>query len=170
MPTAAAEHRWSGSAGIRSSDSSRRPREVPVSYATITASLALLVPVATGLVTAGQTIRVGVDLVNFGVVVTDRRGAPITGLTQADFEVLERGKPQQIQFFAAGDVAIAPPLHLGFLLDASGSMDQDMRDVRTAAIKFLNQNESAVDMTLVDFDTEVRRTVFSNDNYPHLIE
>ena len=28
----------------------------------------------------------------------------------------------------------------------------------------------AVDMTLVDFDTEVRRTVFSNDNYPRLIE
>ena len=141
-----------------------------MSYATITASVALFASVATGLVTADQRIRVGVDLVNFGVVVTDRRGAPITGLTQADFELVERGKPQQIQFFATGDVAIAPPLHLGFLLDASGSMDQDMRDVRTAAIKFLNRNDSAVDMTLVDFDTEVRRTVFSNDNYPHLIE
>ena len=141
-----------------------------MSYATITASVALFASVATGLGTADQRIRVGVDLVNFGVVVTDRRGAPITDLTQADFELIERGKPQQIQFFATGDVAIAPPLHLGFLLDASGSMDQDMRDVRTAAIKFLNQNESAVDMTLVDFDTEVRRTVFSNDNYPHLIE
>ena len=141
-----------------------------MSYAAITASLALFASVATGLVTGDQRIRVGVDLVNFGVVVTDRRGTPITGLTQADFEILERGKPQQIQFFAAADVAIAPPLHLGFLLDASGSMDQDMKDVRTAAIKFLNQNEYAVDMTLVDFDTEVRRTVFSADNYPHLIE
>ena len=135
-----------------------------------TARLALLATLAAGTVTAGQTIRVGVDLVNFGVVVTDKRGAPITGLTRADFEVLERGKPQDVQFFASSDVAIAPPLHLGFLLDASGSMDQDMRDVRTAAIKFLNQNEFAVDMTLVDFDTEVRRTVFSADNYPHLIE
>ena len=141
-----------------------------MSYATITASMTLFASVATGLVTADQTIRVGVDLVNFGVVVTDRRGAPISGLTQADFEILERGKPQQIQFFAAADVAIAPPLHLGFLLDASGSMDQDMKDVRTAAIKFLNKNEFAVDMTLVDFDTEVRRTVFSGDDYPHLIE
>jgi Ca-activated chloride channel homolog len=140
-----------------------------VSHATA-ASLAVVVSVAAGLVAADQTIRIGVDLVNFGVVVTDRRGTPITGLTKDDFEVVERGKPQTIQFFAAGDVAVAPPLHLGFLLDASGSMDQDMRDVRTAAIKFLNQNEHAVDMTLVDFDTEVRRTIFSNDNYPHLIE
>jgi Ca-activated chloride channel family protein len=141
-----------------------------VSYATIAASLTLSALVASGLASADQTIRVGVDLVNFGVVVTDKKGVPITGLTQADFEVIERGTPQQIQFFAAADVAIAPPLHLGFLLDASGSMDRDMRDVRTAAIKFLNQNEYAVDTTLVDFDTEVRRTVFSNDNYPHLIE
>src|SRR5215203_906235 len=170
MPTAAAGLRSCGSAGIRSSDSSADPGRSPVSYAAIAASLALFASVASGLVAADQTIRVGVDLVNFGVVVTDRRGTPITGLTQADFEVLERGKPQQIQFFAPADVAIAPPLHLGFLLDASGSMDQDMRDVRTAAIKFLKQNEYAVDLTLVDFDTEVRRTVFSGDNYPHLIE
>ena len=46
-----------------------------MSYATITASVALFASVATGLVTAAQRIRVGVDLVNFGVVVTDRRGA-----------------------------------------------------------------------------------------------
>ena len=52
-----------------------------------------------------QPIRVGVDLVHFGVVVTDKQGAPITGLTQDDFEVVERGKPQQIQFFAAGETA-----------------------------------------------------------------
>jgi Ca-activated chloride channel homolog len=146
-----------------------------VSYAATTASMAVVLSVAAGawLPPSGgrdQRLRIGVDLVNFGVVVTDKRGTPITGLTRDDFEVLERGKPQTIQFFAGGEVAVAPPLHLGFLLDASGSMDQDMRDVRTAAIKFLNQNEFAVDMTLVDFDTEVRRTVFTNDNYPHLIE
>ena len=132
--------------------------------------MTVLAVAAAGLVTSGQTIRVGVDLVNFGVVVLDRRGAPITGLTKADFEILERGKPQEIQFFAAGEPAIAPPLHLGFLLDASGSMEQDIKEVRTAAIKFLRENEHAVDMTLVDFDTEVRVTRFRSDDYPRLIE
>jgi Ca-activated chloride channel homolog len=117
-----------------------------------------------------QPIRVGVDLVNFAVVVTDRRGTPIPGLTASDFELAERGKPQHIQFFSAGDEAISPPLHLGFLLDASGSMDRDLRDVQTAAVKFLGQNEHAVDTTLVDFDTEVRTTIFRGDNYPRLIE
>jgi Ca-activated chloride channel homolog len=133
------------------------------------AAVAVLVAVAPVVLPGQQPIRVGVDLVNFGVVVTDRRGTPIPGLTKNDFEVIERGKPQQIQFFSAGDEALSPPLHIGFLLDASGSMDQDLRDVQTAAIKFLGQNEHAVDTTLVDFDTEVRTTIFRGDNSPHLV-
>jgi Ca-activated chloride channel family protein len=141
-----------------------------VTHAACAAAIAVLVTVAPVVLPGQQPIRVGVDLVNFGVVVTDRRGTPIPGLTKSDFEVIERGKPQQIQFFSAGDEAISPPLHLGFLLDASGSMDQDLRDVQTAAIKFLGQNEHAVDTTLVDFDTEVRTTIFRGDNYPHLVE
>lgn len=117
-----------------------------------------------------QTIRVGVDLVHFGVTVTDKQGQPIVGLTENDFEVIERGKPQRIKFFAKGDTALAPPLHLGFLLDTSGSMSADMKDVRTAAVKFLNQNEHAVDVTLVDFDTEVRVARYDANDYPRLIE
>ena len=45
-----------------------------------------------------------------------------------------------------------------------------MQDVRTAAIKFLNQNDHAVDITLVDFDTEVRVARFGANDYPRLIE
>jgi VWFA-related protein len=131
---------------------------------------AILVTLSAGLVAAQRPIRVAVDLVHFGVAVTDRKGEPITGLTIDDFEVVERGTKQQVKFFAEGDAATAPPLHLGFLLDASGSMEQDIRDVRTAAIKFLNQTDYAVDVTLVDFDTEVRVTRYSGDDYPRLIE
>ena len=117
-----------------------------------------------------QTFRGGVDLVHFGVVVTDRSGAPITGLTAGDFEVRERGTPQTIKFFAAGDPEEAPPLHLGFLLDVSGSMEADLKDVRTAAIKFLNAVETAVDITLVDFDTEVRVARYGAHDFARLIE
>ena len=49
-------------------------------------------------------------------------------------------------------------------------MAQDMRDVRTAAIKFLNQIENAVDVTLVDFDTESPGRALRRHDYPRLIE
>jgi Ca-activated chloride channel homolog len=122
------------------------------------------------LVAAQQPIRSGVDLVHFAVVVTDRQGTPITGLTLDDFEVREQGQVQQISFFAAGEPAMDLPLHLAFLLDASGSMDADMADVRTAAIKFLQHNDRVADVTLVDFDTEVRVARFHVDSFPRLIE
>ena len=119
---------------------------------------------------AQQTFRSEVDLVHFSIVVTDRQGAPISGLKAEDFEVMEGGKPQTIKFFAVGDPETAPPLHIGFLLDTSGSMEEDIKDVRTAAIKFLNTMESAVDITLVDFDTEVRVARYGAGEYPRLIE
>jgi Ca-activated chloride channel family protein len=117
-----------------------------------------------------QTFRTEVDLVHFAVVVTDKQGVPITGLTADDFDVIEGGKPQGIKFFAAGNPETAPPLHIGFLLDTSGSMEEDIKDVRTAAVKFLNAMDAAVDITLVDFDTEVRVARYTTAEYPRLIE
>src|SRR3954464_1711256 len=117
-----------------------------------------------------QTFKTEVDLVHFSLVVTDKQGTPIDGLTAEDFEVIEEGKPQAIKFFAAGDPETAPPLHIGFLLDTSGSMEEDIKDVRTAAVKFLNAMEQAVDITPVDFDTEVRVARYASADYPRLIE
>ncbi len=113
--------------------------------------------------------RAGVDLVHFGIVVTDKYGAPITGLTVDDFEILEEGKAQKITQFAGGDPANAPPLQLGFMIDLSGSMAQDIRDVRSAAIKFLDAVEKVEEITVVDFDTEIRIAQFESDD-PRLVE
>jgi Ca-activated chloride channel homolog len=132
--------------------------------------LSMTVAAASALVAGQKTFRTEVNLVHFAVVVTDKSGAPITGLTADDFEVKEVGKPQTIKFFVAGDPEEAPPLHIGFLLDTSGSMGEDIRDVRTAAIKFLNTMDRAVDITLVDFDTEVRVGRYPTSDYARLIE
>src|SRR5918911_1321646 len=137
----------------------------------VVASSAIVVLASTLVIAQqGPIFRSHADLVNFGVVVTDKQGAPITGLTAEDFEIREQGKPQSIKFFAAGDPEHAPPLHVGFLLDASGSMEDDIKDVRTAAIKFLNKMERAEDITLVDFDTEIRVARYEQNNYGQLIQ
>ncbi len=46
---------------------------------------------------------VDVQLVNVEAWVTDRKGNPITGLSAADFEVFEDGKPVEISYFAEID-------------------------------------------------------------------
>jgi VWFA-related protein len=125
---------------------------------------------------AQQRIKAGVDLVHFSVIVTDKQGSPIGGLKPEDFEVVEEGKAQQVSYFTEGDPSDADklgevlPLRLGLALDSSGSMDRDIGDVRTGVIKFLLSNESAIDFTLVDFDTEVRVTRYSPDETERLIE
>jgi Ca-activated chloride channel family protein len=116
------------------------------------------------------TFRATVDLVNFGVSVVDKQGNPVTGLTQDDFEILESGKKQSVQFFSAGSLETAPPLHVGLLLDTSGSMADDLKDARSSAIKFVNTLDRVADVTLVDFDTEVRVARFGPQDYPRLVE
>jgi VWFA-related protein len=75
------------------------------------ASLFALVNAATP---AGQqssppaTFRIGTDLVRVDVVVRDRSGAVVTGLTRDDFVVQEDGKPQSITSFDFEEVSTAP--------------------------------------------------------------
>jgi len=132
----------------------------------------IIVILFAGAVNAAQqpTFRTAVDLVNFGVTVVDKQGKPIAGLTRDDFEVVESGKKQTVQYFSVGNIDEAPPLHIGLLLDTSGSMERDLRDARSSAVKFVNTLDQAADVTLVDFDTEVRVARFSPQDYPRLVE
>ena len=122
---------------------------------------------------AGQQpiFRARLDLVTMGVTVTDRRGNYISDLTQDDFEIVEDGRKQSITYFARGDEATAaPPLHVGLLFDTSGSMGEDIKLSRSAAVRFLNTLSDAVDMTLVDFDTEVRVAKYGQRDFARMVE
>jgi Ca-activated chloride channel family protein len=128
---------------------------------------------AAGFATA-QTFRAGVELVSVGVTVTDRSGAIVPGLTRDDFQIVEDGRPQSVVQFTAGLEEVSGPdpvpTHLGLLLDTSGSMEADLKLSRSAAIKFLNTLPEANDITLVDFDTEVRVARYGQREFPRLVE
>jgi Ca-activated chloride channel family protein len=95
----------------------------------------------------------------------------VSGLGADDFLVLEEGQPQRIQYFLRGDtLGERGELHIGMLFDTSGSMVEDLQFARGAAIKFLNTLTQAEDMTLVDFDTEVRVARFGQADFPRLVE
>ena len=120
---------------------------------------------------AQVVFRAETDLVSFGVTVTDKRGTFLTDLTAEDFELLEDGKPQTLKYFIRGnETDAAPELHVGIMFDTSGSMTADISTARTAAIKFLNALPEAKDITLVDFDTEVRLAKYGQQDFPRIVE
>lgn len=119
---------------------------------------------------AQAPFRSEIELVGVGVTVVDRKGALVTELAKNDFEVYEDGKVQSVQYFTRGTEFGEAPLHLGLLFDTSGSMEKDISLSRSAAIKFLNALPDAQDMTLVEFDTEVRLARYSQADFARLVE
>jgi Ca-activated chloride channel family protein len=118
----------------------------------------------------GGAFKSAVDLVNIGVTVTDKKGVLVTDLTAADFEIVEDGRKQSLGYFAGDGGGPTPEIHLGVLLDVSESMGEDIAFTRTAAIKFLNTITDAVDITVVDFDTQVRVGRFAQRDFARVVE
>lgn len=136
----------------------------------VAAALGMVAGVA--LPASAQVFRSGIEMVSLGVTVVDRGGALVTGLTSDDFVVLEDGVRQDVQLFVGGDTddSERPPLHIGLLFDTSGSMADDLAMARTAAIRLCNVLSRAEDITLVDFDTEVRVARFNQSDFPRFVE
>ena len=133
--------------------------------------VAALAAVHTGVAGQQATFRVETDVVSFGVTVSDRRGTLLTDLTADDFEIIEDDRRQTVSYFAKGEGGgEAPELHVGLLLDTSGSMGEDINLARSAAVRFLNRLSDAKDITLVDFDTEVRVAKYGQRDFPRIVE
>ena len=57
---------------------------------------------------APKVFRSGLNLVSVDVIVRDKTGAVVRGLTAADFEVREDGRPQEISSFTFEEVSSKP--------------------------------------------------------------
>jgi len=114
-------------------------------------------------------IRAGIDLVHFDVTVTDKTGTLVEGLTADDFEVLENGARQSLSVFAAGHRGAAPDLHLGILIDVSGSMGP-LENVRYITLEVLNRLPEAAGYTLIIVGNDARVTRFARGDFATLVE
>jgi Ca-activated chloride channel homolog len=107
-----------------------------------------------------EVVRVRTDLVMVPVVVTDARGRRIFGLGQEDFLVSTEGRVLKTQFFATGTSRVA----LTFLLDASGSAREYLRDQRDAALSLFSRFGPQSQVAVVRFSDDAKIVVpFSAD-------
>lgn len=81
-------------------------------------------------------LSVDARLVNLPVVVRDKKGALVQGLTKADFSLQVDGHPQVIHYF---DIDTNLPLTLGLLVDTSLSQRNVIDEERNASSAFLDQ-------------------------------
>jgi len=81
------------------------------------------------------TIRTRVNEVNVLFIATDKHGKFVRDLSQNDFSILDDHKPPQaiLNFRRETDL----PLHMGLLIDVSGSVDSRFDFEQTAATNFL---------------------------------
>jgi len=106
----------------------------------------------------------------------DEEAAFVTGLAAPDFRILEDGVEQEILVFGAGleeswvdlppeeKEALSARQVIGLLLDASGSMEEDMTLLQEAAIKFLTNIPKTENLFIISFDENIRLSEYSSDD------
>ncbi len=94
---------------------------------------------------------VSVQIVQINALVSDRSGRFISGLTPAQYRVLEDGTPQRLLHFASEDA----PLELIVAMDISGSMGAALADLKAAVRQFLSRLKPTAVVTLVAFNQEM---------------
>jgi len=105
-----------------------------------------------------ETIRVSVDRVNVGVIVTDSQGQFVEGLRREDFRVFDDGIEQPLSSFAAGEepaqvlllIDAGPAVYLleGGHLQAADSLRNGLSaDDRVAVVKYAAAPAGLLDFT-----------------------
>jgi Ca-activated chloride channel family protein len=84
--------------------------------------------------TPDSSIKVQVNEVIVPVTVTDSKGKFVSDLDQTDFQILEEGKPQNIQFFTRER---NQPVVVGFLIDMSNASRLYWKSYLDAAVELV---------------------------------
>jgi VWFA-related protein len=98
-----------------------------------------------------DAIKLNTALVTVPVVVTDRYGRFVTGLSQNEFRVHENGEPQQIASFSSTEA----PFNVALLIDTSRSTKNKLGAIRKAALNFVKQLQPNDRVLIVTFDEKV---------------
>ena len=100
-----------------------------------------------------DVVRVDTQLISVPVVVRDRQGRPVTGLTASAFQLYEDDLSQRVATFATSDA----PFEVALLLDTSGSTRAGIALIRSAACAFIESLRPGDRVAVISFNTTEER-------------
>lgn len=99
----------------------------------------------------GEVVKVDTNLVSIPVIVSDRAGVYVPDMRQDEFTVLEDGVRQELAFFST----VTQPFTVVLMLDTSASTEEQLKDIRRAAIAFVAQLQPKDRVKVMSFDDAV---------------
>lgn len=100
-----------------------------------------------------DVVKIDSNLVSVPVIVSDRNGRYVAGLTIERFELYDNTQPQKIAFFDNTE----EPLNIALVLDTSRSTQGVIDDIRKAAKNFLGELRPQDRAMILSFDYAVHR-------------
>lgn len=101
---------------------------------------------------AQPTLRVDAEYVRVPVTVLDAQGRTILGLTADDFRLYDEGIERPIRNFLLDQ----SPINVVFLLDVSGSIQDELTEIRKATLRFAQAFGPEDRFALVSFSDQTR--------------
>lgn len=124
------------------------------------AIVVLACTLAAALLGAQRPIVIKTRVISVPVSVLDGRGRFVSGLSQADFELLDEGQLQELTSFSIEQTGFSAVL----LLDVSASMRVRLLEVKRAAAEFVRQVGTDDRVMVMQFDQKVSTLAdFSSD-------
>jgi len=98
-----------------------------------------------------SVIRMSTSLISVPAVVLDRNGRYIPNLRKEDFRIFEDGVEQEVAYFAP----VEKPFTVALMLDASGSTQGQLAQLRAAANAFISQLRANDKLLIMTFDGSI---------------
>ncbi|MER3633000.1 MAG: hypothetical protein C4325_13310, partial [Blastocatellia bacterium] len=107
-----------------------------------------------------EEIRVETNLVTIPVSVLDRNGRFVSDLQKNDFQILENGIQQKVEYFQT----VEQPFTVVLLIDVSPSTQFRIDEIQDAAIDFVNQLRPNDRVMVIAFDERVHTLTEPTNN------
>ena len=101
--------------------------------------------------TEDEPVKLRTTLVQVPVIVKDEGERYLTDLKKEDFKLYENGKAQEITFFGTTEI----PFNVALLIDSSGSTVEQLAQIKSAALAFVENLRPADKVMVVEFNDSV---------------